>query len=64
LQGLLGGKGLLPVLFQLPYDQAAFRLGEAVTASGPVDADRGPFQPLGPDLLQLGPFGQDLLGGA
>ena len=63
-QLLLGGQCGFPVGFQLPHHQAVLRLGQAVAAPRPVGGDRGAFQALGPDPLQLGPLGSDLLGGA
>jgi hypothetical protein len=41
----LGWRGL-PVLLQLPDDQAVFRLGELVLAPGPAGGEIGAFQPL------------------
>jgi hypothetical protein len=63
-QLLLGGQRGLPVGFQLADDQAVLRLGQPIAAPRPVGADGGAFQALSPELLQLGPLGGHLLGGA
>ena len=64
LQAHLGGQRSFPVGFQLSHDQAVLRLGQPVAAPRPVDGDGGAFQALGPELLEFGALGHDLLGGA
>jgi len=56
------GEGGLPVPFQLPDDEAVFRLGELVLAAGPVRLVTGAFQALPPDPVHLCPLGLGLPG--
>jgi hypothetical protein len=56
------GEGGLPVLFQLPGDQAVLRLDQLVLASRPVCLVAGAFQPLPPDQVGLLALGLGLPG--
>ena len=57
----LGQRGL-PVLFQLPGDQAVLRLDQLVLAAGPLGGVAGAFQALPPDQVDLVALGLDLPG--
>src|ERR1039457_642487 len=51
------GQRGLPVLFQLPDDQAVLRLGELILTPGPVSGVAGPLDALAPYLVQRRPLG-------